>query len=94
MGNTTFDLIASFYPLLEQIVFGSTLSQTRRFFARRVSEGYKILLVGEGNGRFLFEMVKQTSSASFTVFDSSAQMLAASPLPKSWNTPPCGVGCL
>jgi len=72
MGNTTFDLIANFYPLLEQIVFGSTLSRSRRFFARRVLEGNEILLVGEGNGRFLFEMAKQNSSASFTVIDSSA----------------------
>ena len=37
MGNTAFDLIASFYPLLEQIVFGSTLILSRRFFARRVT---------------------------------------------------------
>ena len=77
MGKTSFDLIASFYPLLEQIVFGSTLSRSRRFFARRVTEGNKILLIGEGNGRFLFEMVKQTSSGSFTVVDSSARMLTA-----------------
>jgi ubiquinone/menaquinone biosynthesis C-methylase UbiE len=77
MGNTTFDLIANFYPLLEQIVFRSTLSRSRRFFARRVLEGNEILLVGEGNGRFFFEMAKQTSSASFTVIDSSARMLAA-----------------
>ena len=32
MGKATFDLIASFYPLLEQIVFGSALSQARRTF--------------------------------------------------------------
>ena len=76
MGKATFDSIASFYPLLEQIVFGSTLSRSRRFFARRVTEGNDILLIGEGNGRFLSEMVKQTSSASFTVVDSSARMLA------------------
>jgi len=77
MGKMSFDLIASFYPLLEQIVFGSTLSRARRYFARRVTEGNKILLIGEGNGRFLFEMVKQTSSGSFTVIDSSTRMLAA-----------------
>jgi ubiquinone/menaquinone biosynthesis C-methylase UbiE len=77
MGKTTFDLIASFYPLLEQIVFGSTLSQARRFFTNRVIEGDKVLLVGEGNGRFLFEIVKQASSSSFTVVDSSARMLTA-----------------
>ena len=77
MGKTTFDLIARFYPLLEQTVFGSTLSRARGFFISRVTEGNKILLIGEGNGRFLFEVVKQTSSASVTVVDSSARMLAA-----------------
>jgi ubiquinone/menaquinone biosynthesis C-methylase UbiE len=76
-GQNDFDLIARFYPLLEQIVFGSTLNLARRFFIPRVTEGNKILLIGEGNGRFLFEMVKQTSSASVTVVDSSARMLAS-----------------
>ena len=77
MGKTTFDLIARFYPLLEQTVFGSTLSRARGFFIPRVTEGNNILLIGEGNGRFLFEMAKQTSSRSVTVVDSSARMLAA-----------------
>jgi ubiquinone/menaquinone biosynthesis C-methylase UbiE len=77
MVKTTFDLVASFYPLLEQIVFGSTLSLARRFFTSRVIEGDKVLLIGEGNGRFLFEIVKQASSGSFTVVDSSARMLIA-----------------
>jgi ubiquinone/menaquinone biosynthesis C-methylase UbiE len=77
MGKTNFDLIARFYPLLEQIVFGSTLNMARRFFIPRVTEGNKILLIGEGNGRFLFETMKETSPASVTVVDSSARMLAA-----------------
>jgi ubiquinone/menaquinone biosynthesis C-methylase UbiE len=77
MSKATFDLVASFYPLLEQAVFGPKLSRARRSFISRVAEGRKILLIGEGNGRFLCEVVKQTSSASITVVDSSAQMLAA-----------------
>jgi ubiquinone/menaquinone biosynthesis C-methylase UbiE len=77
MGKATFDWIASFYPLLEQIVFGSTLTRARRFFINQVREGNNILLVGEGNGRFLFEAVKETSATSFTAVDSSARMLAA-----------------
>jgi ubiquinone/menaquinone biosynthesis C-methylase UbiE len=76
MGKATYDLIASFYPLLEQIVFGSNLSQGRRIFITQVRAGNHILLIGEGNGRFLFEALKQTSADSFTVVDSSARMLA------------------
>jgi cyclopropane fatty-acyl-phospholipid synthase-like methyltransferase len=77
MSKASFDLVARFYPLLEQAVFGSQLSRARRSFISRVTEGRKILLIGEGNGRFLFEVVKQDSSASITVVDSSARMLAA-----------------
>jgi tRNA (cmo5U34)-methyltransferase len=77
MSKATFDLAAGFYPLLEQIVFGSKLSRARRVFISRVTEGSRILLIGEGNGRYLCEVVKQTSSASITVVDSSARMLAA-----------------
>jgi ubiquinone/menaquinone biosynthesis C-methylase UbiE len=77
MEKAAFDSIASIYPLLEQVVFGSTLKRARKFFARRVMEGNDILLIGEGNGRFLFEMVKQIPSASFTVVDSSPRMLAS-----------------
>src|SRR6478672_3670155 len=78
MGKGTFDLVANFYPWLEQMVFGSALGRSRNFFAQRIAEGKKILLIGEGNGRFLVEIAKQTSSASFTVVDSSARMLADS----------------
>jgi ubiquinone/menaquinone biosynthesis C-methylase UbiE len=77
MSKAAFDLVASFYPLLEQIVFGPKLSRARRSFISRVTEGRKILLIGEGNGRFLCEVVKQTSSASITVVDSSTRMLAS-----------------
>jgi ubiquinone/menaquinone biosynthesis C-methylase UbiE len=77
MGQSNFDLVANFYPLLEQLVLGSALNQARGFFAREIGAGKEILLIGEGNGRFLCEMMKQTSSASFTVVDSSARMLAA-----------------
>ena len=77
MGKPTFDYVASFYPLLEQTVFGSTLNRARSFFISRVTEGNNILLIGEGNRRFLFEVVKQTSSGSVTVVDSSARMLAS-----------------
>jgi ubiquinone/menaquinone biosynthesis C-methylase UbiE len=76
-GQANFDFVAPFYPLLEQVVFGSTLSRSRRFFIAQVTQGNNVLLVGEGNGRFLFETVMQTSTAAFTVVDSSTRMLSA-----------------
>jgi ubiquinone/menaquinone biosynthesis C-methylase UbiE len=76
-GQANFDFVAPLYPLLEQVVFGSTLSRARRFFISQVTQGNNVLLVGEGNGRFLFETVMQTTTAAFTVVDSSARMLSA-----------------
>jgi ubiquinone/menaquinone biosynthesis C-methylase UbiE len=77
MRNANFDYVAVFYPLLEQLVFGSTLSRSRSFFVGRVTEGKNVLLIGEGNGRFLSEIAKQTSTSAITVVDSSTQMLSA-----------------
>jgi ubiquinone/menaquinone biosynthesis C-methylase UbiE len=76
-GQANFDFVAAFYPLLEQLIFGSTLSRARSFFISQATQGKNVLLIGEGNGRFLFETVMQTSTPAFTVVDSSARMLSA-----------------
>jgi ubiquinone/menaquinone biosynthesis C-methylase UbiE len=76
-GQANFDFVAAFYPLLEQLVFGSTLSRARSFFIAQAAQGKNVLLIGEGNGRFLLETVMQTSTPAFTVVDSSARMLSA-----------------
>ena len=39
MVKATFDPVSSFYPIMEQIVFGSALSQARRTFISRVRAG-------------------------------------------------------
>jgi ubiquinone/menaquinone biosynthesis C-methylase UbiE len=76
-AHANFDFVARFYPLLERVVFGSTLNCSRSFFISRIMEGNNVLLIGEGNGRFLCEAVKRSSTPTFTVVDSSAHMLSA-----------------
>src|SRR3979411_949665 len=58
------------------MVYGSVLDQARRSFVERIDRGQKILLVGEGNGRFLVEMMAQKQAGFITVVDASAMMLA------------------
>jgi len=77
MRNANFDHVAVLYPLLEQLVFGSALSRSRSVFMQEVIEGKNLLLIGEGNGRFLSDIVKQNSASAITVVDSSSQMLSA-----------------
>jgi ubiquinone/menaquinone biosynthesis C-methylase UbiE len=75
--HTNFDLVANSYPLLEHIVYSSALDQARTSFVERIDRGKKLLLIGEGNGRFLAEILAQKRTDSITVVDASAKMLAA-----------------
>lgn len=78
--RTTFDLVASIYPLLERLSFGDELNRARRAFLESAGQAQQILLVGEGNGRFLRECLLLESDAQITVVDISAQMLASARL--------------
>ena len=48
-----FDLVAPFYPGLERLVFGTHLNNARQTFLLEILKANQVLLVGEGNGRFL-----------------------------------------
>jgi len=52
-----FDLVAPIYPALECLVFGMLLDDARQAFFDKVLEADRILLVGEGNGRFLKSLI-------------------------------------
>jgi hypothetical protein len=56
---------AAFYPLLEQLVFGSTLSRARSFFISQATQGKNVLLIGEGlfPGSWLASNRKQNDKA-------------------------------
>lgn len=75
--RNSFDRVAAIYPLLEWLSFGRELERARRAFFDRVSADQHILLVGEGNGRFLRECLVRAPRASLTVVDLSARMLAS-----------------
>jgi tRNA (cmo5U34)-methyltransferase len=73
-GNQ-FDLVAPLYPVLEECVFGSHLNRARHSFFDAVVQADRILLVGEGNGRFLTSLLEHKNKGGVEVVEKSAVMI-------------------
>jgi ubiquinone/menaquinone biosynthesis C-methylase UbiE len=72
----SFDLLAPHYRWMEFVLAGDKLQRCRTAFLDRVAESRKILILGEGNGRFLRECRRKSPHAKITCVDASARMLA------------------
>lgn len=71
----SFDTLAPFYRAMEWLAAGGKLQRCRMAFLGEITEPRRILLAGEGHGRFLPECVARFPEASILVVDSSARML-------------------
>ena len=71
-----YDLVARIYPALERAAFGRALDQARTAFFEPVVSSNRLLLIGEGNGRFLADCLQHKVGGSITVVDSSRKMLS------------------
>jgi ubiquinone/menaquinone biosynthesis C-methylase UbiE len=69
------DLIARWYRWLEYVGFGGALERRRFAFLKDVCDARRALVLGEGDGRFLAELVKQNVHASMDYVDVSERML-------------------
>lgn len=72
---TNFDGIAQHYYWMERLSFGSTLQRCRTRFIPQLSHLESVLIVGEGDGRFLEALLKQNKTVKADVVDGSAAML-------------------
>jgi len=70
-----FDLVARIYPALERLVFGLRLDDARKAFFEEVVEADRVLLVGEGNGRFLKSLIARKRAGCVSVLESSKVMI-------------------
>lgn len=72
----SFDLLAPHYRWIEFVSAGEKLQQCRTAFLGNITEAKKVLIVGDGNGRFLLECRRRFPEAKITSVDASARMLA------------------
>lgn len=72
----SFDRIAPYYRRLETIVFGGRLQASRIAFVRQLKDARRALVVGEGDGRFLEQLVRAQPGLQVECLDASARMLA------------------
>jgi ubiquinone/menaquinone biosynthesis C-methylase UbiE len=71
----SFDLLAPHYRWMEWVLAGSKLQRCRTAFLPVIPAPHRVLLVGEGNGRFLGELLAAYPRARFTCVDASRRML-------------------
>lgn len=71
----SFDSVARIYHSLEAATFGRALQCTRTAFINRLKEPRRALLLGEGNGRFLCELLRVHPKVEILCVDQSERML-------------------
>jgi len=70
-----FDQIAPFYQTMETWFAGRCLQRSRLVFLDQIPEPARVLMVGEGHGRFLVPFRRRFPQTDITVLDGSARML-------------------
>jgi ubiquinone/menaquinone biosynthesis C-methylase UbiE len=87
----TFDRIARSYRLLETIAFGQSLQRARVRWIEKIPRPRRVFILGEGNGRFLCELLRVHPKIDIDCVDASARMLtlartrARQISPESWQ---------
>jgi ubiquinone/menaquinone biosynthesis C-methylase UbiE len=74
----SFDTIAPYYRGLETAAFGNALQRARTRFIDKVDRPKRALLIGEGNGRFLCELLRVHPDIRVDCVDASQRMLQIS----------------
>ena len=69
-----FDLLAPHYRWMEWALAGPKLQACRTMFLDEIAGARNVLLLGEGNGRFLCELLRRNREAKVTCVDASAGM--------------------
>ncbi|MBU6399221.1 MAG: class I SAM-dependent methyltransferase [Verrucomicrobia bacterium] len=72
----SFDALAAHYRWMERVLAGNKLQRCRTAYLAQVAASQNVLLLGEGNGRFLVECRRALPAARLTCLDASGPMLA------------------
>jgi ubiquinone/menaquinone biosynthesis C-methylase UbiE len=71
----SFDAVAPWYRTLETVAFGDALQRARLACLAEIQPPTRVLIVGEGNGRFLLELLRMHPSTEIDCVDASGRML-------------------
>ena len=71
----SFDCLAPHYSWMEGLLAGQKLQRCRVAYIHAIPPPQHVLLLGEGNGRFLVELLRTHPKAKYTCLDASARML-------------------
>jgi ubiquinone/menaquinone biosynthesis C-methylase UbiE len=71
----SFDLLAPHYRWMEWLLAGQKLQRCRTAFVQAIPKPRRVLMLGEGNGRCLVELLRAYPEAHFTCVDASRRML-------------------
>lgn len=88
MKKKNFDGVASSYLFLETITFGNQLQKCRTSMISHLTNSKQVLVLGEGNGRFLEAFCKVNPLAEILVMDESPRMLDLAKRRISNSNPP------
>lgn len=72
----SFDLLAPHYRWLEALCAGGQLQRCRTALLPFIQPPQKVLIYGEGNGRFLIELCRRFPAAEITVVEASSVMIS------------------
>jgi len=75
MKKSCFDKLAPWYHFLETISFGNQLQQCRISQLAELSAVKNVLILGDGNGRFLESLLKSTDNSEIESIDISRNMI-------------------
>jgi ubiquinone/menaquinone biosynthesis C-methylase UbiE len=75
MRKSCFDKLAPWYLFLETISFGNQLQQCRISQIAELKEVKNVLILGDGNGRFLESLLKSNCNAEIESLDISRNMI-------------------
>jgi SAM-dependent methyltransferase len=70
-----FDSVADVYWLLEKLTFQGVLQRARTFGIDKIPGPARALIVGEGNGRFIEQLLRAHSAVEVDCLDASGRML-------------------
>ena len=71
----SFDAVAPWYRTLETIAFGNALQRARVACLGEIGSPRRALIAGEGNGRFLAELLRANPTIEVDCVDASGRML-------------------